>query len=200
MRTGQTCQSTDPTPQVVPRRFTNVIFKRGHFQCFRRHEPPASILRTPLYQPVRKIRLVDSKVYDDSESQRHMGRLIGFENRDKNLLSKAYHGASSDESRMSVVVPITEAPQESSPDSEDHSESPSLKRKVVVPITQARKQLEDYREDLRKMERRLKDEDPRPALTDLEKAATDWQTTRYNTAFAKLTLLESTLLRKKDQT
>ena len=49
------------------------------------------------------------------------------------------------------------------------------------------------------MERRLKDEDPRPALTDLEKAATDWQTTRYNIAFAKLTLLEQKHLLAKER-
>ena len=35
-------------------------------------------------------------IHDDSESQRDLGHLIGFENRDRNLLSKAYHGASSD--------------------------------------------------------------------------------------------------------
>lgn len=42
------------------------------------------------------------------------------------------------------------------------------------------------------MERRLKDEDPGPgpALTDLEKTATEWQTTNCKIAFAKLTLLE----------
>ena len=57
---------------------------------------------------------------------------------------------------------------------------------------QGRTQREDYFEDLQKMERRLKDEDPgpKPGLTYLEKVATELQTTKYNIAFAKLTLLE----------
>ena len=47
-----------------------------------------------------------------------------------------------------------------------------------------RTQREDYLEDLRKMERRLKDEDPGP------KPALDLQTVKYNIAYAELGLLE----------
>ena len=52
-----------------------------------------------------------------------------------------------------------------------------------------RTQREDYFEDLQKMERQLRDEDPgpKPALTPLEQAAADLHTTKYNIAYAKLT-------------
>ena len=55
-----------------------------------------------------------------------------------------------------------------------------------------RTQREDYLEDIQKMERHLKDEDPKPkpALTTLEKAAALLQTTKYNMAYAKLRLQE----------
>ena len=51
------------------------------------------------------------------------------------------------------------------------------------------------------MDRRLKDEEPgpRPALTDLEKAAADMETTRYKIAIFKLTLLETEHLLAKER-
>ena len=65
-----------------------------------------------------------------------------------------------------------------------------------------RTQREDYLEDIEKMKRRLKDEDdpkPKPALTHLEKTAADLQTTKYNIAYAKLTILEVEHLLAKDK-
>ena len=53
-----------------------------------------------------------------------------------------------------------------------------------------RTQREDYLEDLRKMERRLKDEDPepKPASTYLEKVAAELHATKYNLAYVKLSV------------
>ena len=64
-----------------------------------------------------------------------------------------------------------------------------------------RTQREDYAENLEKMERRLKDEDPdpKPALTHLKKTAADLQTTKYNMAYAKLTILELEHLLAKEK-
>ena len=66
---------------------------------------------------------------------------------------------------------------------------------------QGRTQREDYIEDLQKMERRLKDEDPepKPALTHLEKVAADLQTAKYNIAYAKLTILQVENLLAKEK-
>ena len=64
-----------------------------------------------------------------------------------------------------------------------------------------RTQREDYLEDLKKMERRLTDEDPgpKPALSYLEKTAADLETTKYNIAYAKLTVLEAEHLLAKER-
>ena len=64
-----------------------------------------------------------------------------------------------------------------------------------------RTQREDYLEDLNKMERRLKDEDPEPepASTDLEKAAADLRRMKYEIAYVKLTILEAEHLLAKEK-
>ena len=66
---------------------------------------------------------------------------------------------------------------------------------------QGRTQREDYLKNLKKMERQLTDKDPepKPALTYLEKTAADLETTKYNIAYAKLTVLEAEHLLAKER-
>ena len=66
---------------------------------------------------------------------------------------------------------------------------------------QGRTQREDYLKNLKKMERQLTDKDPepKPYLTYLEKTAADLETTKYNIAYAKLTVLEAEHLLAKER-